>query len=130
MANHLKENRDFYNDRPRPGFIPYVYPHPLTKDLVLSGAPADRAVHLSWQIKTILPLTSTWRIDYASQTGTVYLPVTGIVSSTHTHTLTGLTNYVWYTVTLNAMLDSTRFLTDTVRVMPTDRLTYLPLITR
>jgi hypothetical protein len=30
MANHIKENRDFYNDTPRPGYTPYQYPHPLT----------------------------------------------------------------------------------------------------
>jgi hypothetical protein len=40
----------------------------------------------------------------------------------------GLTNYVWYTVTLEAMQGSTSFLDDTVRVMPTDRRVYLPLL--
>lgn len=36
----------------------------------------------------------------------------------------------WYTVTLNAMLDDTAFLTDTVHVRPTDIFVYLPLIVR
>ena len=44
------------------------------------------------------------------------------------YTLTGLTNYQWYTVTLNAMVDSTPILTDTVRVMPTNFLVRLPLM--
>jgi hypothetical protein len=44
--------------------------------------------------------------------------------------LTSLTNYTGYTVTLSALLDSTSFLSDTVRVMPTDRLVYLPLVTK
>jgi len=61
---------------------------------------------------------------------TPYLPITGIISSTRAYSVTGLTNYAWYTVTLNALLDSSPFLTDTVRVMPTDRLVYLPLVTR
>jgi len=26
---HIKENRDFYNGRQRPGYTPYTYPHPL-----------------------------------------------------------------------------------------------------
>ena len=46
------------------------------------------------------------------------------------YTLTGLTNYVRYTVTLHAMVDSTAWLSNTARVMPTDRLVYLPLIYR
>jgi hypothetical protein len=55
------------------------------------------------------------------------VPITGIPGPTRAYTLTGLTNYVWYTVTLNATLDSVPFLTDTVRAMPTDLFVYLPL---
>ena len=59
-----------------------------------------------------------------------------IISPTRACSLTGLTNYTWYTVTLNAMLalslpnglESAPFLTDTVRVMPTDVFIYLPLV--
>ena len=99
-------------------------------EVELRGTPGNRAIYLTWQINTPLPVTSTWRIDYTSGTGTAYLPITGVISSTRTYSLTGLTNYAWYTVTLNAMLDSTPFLTDTVRVMPTDRLVYLPLVAK
>ncbi len=98
--------------------------------LVLRGVPSDRVIRLSWQVNAILPPTSTWQIDYQSGTGTLYTPITGIVSPTRAYTLTGLTNYVWYTVTLNTMLDSTPWLTDTVHVMPTDRFVYLPLVMR
>jgi len=41
-----------------------------------------------------------------------------------------LTNYARYTVTLNAMLDTAPFLTDTVHIMPTDIFVYLPLVIR
>ncbi len=98
--------------------------------LLLRGAPADQAIRLSWTVNTTLPLTSTWQIDYQSGTGTLYVPITGIVSPTRAYTLTGLTNGVWYTVTLNAMLDAIPVLTDTVYVMPADQLMYLPLILR
>jgi hypothetical protein len=97
-------------------------------EVALHGAPANQAIYLTWQTNTPLPMTSTWRIDYTGQTGTVYLPITGIISSTRAYSLTGLTNYTWYTVTLSAMLDSTPFLSDTVRVMPTDILMYLPVV--
>jgi uncharacterized Zn-binding protein involved in type VI secretion len=29
--HHLQEGRDFFNDTPRPGYVPYVYPHPLVQ---------------------------------------------------------------------------------------------------
>ena len=30
VADHLKEDRDFYNKIQKPGYTPYTYPHPLT----------------------------------------------------------------------------------------------------
>ena len=107
----------------------HIYKIPLS-ELELRAWPRNQLVNLNWDVNVTLPATSTWRIDYGSQTGTAYLPITDIISPTRAYTLTGLTNYVWYTVTLNAMLDSTPFLTDTVHVMPTDKLVYLPLVTK
>jgi hypothetical protein len=97
--------------------------------LVLTGIPADQTIHLNWTHDGItLPVTSTWKIDYQSTTGTVYVPINIVTSTVHAYALTDLSNYVWYTVTLNAMLDTTPFLTDTVRVMPTDKSVYLPMV--
>jgi len=95
--------------------------------LILQGAPADRAIRLTWSVSATLPVTSTWRIGYYSQTVASPVYVSGLVSPTRAYTLTGLINYTWYTVTLNAMLNSTPFLTDTIKSMPTDRLVYLPV---
>jgi parallel beta-helix repeat protein len=101
----------------------------FVQTLRLRGTPANQAIHLAWTVNATLLPTSTWRIDYASETGTVLLPPISIPTSTvRSYTLTGLTNYVWYTVTLNAMVDATPILTDTVRVMPTDIFVYLPLL--
>ncbi|MBN2005853.1 MAG: hypothetical protein JXA21_21020 [Anaerolineae bacterium] len=226
MADHIQEGRDFFNGIPRPDYMPYVYPHPLTQDVLLTAAPldraarldwdvvtafafpisttwrieyvtgsaapivaasglvstthaytltgltngvsysvtlngvvnlatlgetrlytataavtpgasglvlrgrgADRAAHLDWSLSGALPATSTWTIAYQSP-GTVYLPVTGLTNTLRAYTLTGLTNYAWYTVTLNAVLDATPILTGTVHVMPTDINVYLPLVLR
>jgi hypothetical protein len=113
-----------YNNPPSIGAFEFL------SRLVLRGTPSDSRICLAWTISGTLPPTSTWQIDYGSQTGTAYLPITSIISPTRAYTLTGLTNYVWYTVTLNAMLDASPILIDTVRVMPTDRFVYLPLILR
>jgi hypothetical protein len=129
-SDHVQENRDYFNDTPRPGYVPYEYPHPLTKDLHLSGTPGDRTIHLNWAVRTLLPATTTWRIAYYSETVTAPLSVSGIVSPTRSYVLSGLTNYTWYTVTLSAMGDAAPIVSDTVRVMPTDRFTYLPLLFR
>jgi len=102
----------------------------VAEPLALHGAPADKAIRLSWTVTGTLPVTSTWQIDYQSQSGTLYTPITGIISPTRAYTLTGLTNYVWYTVTLNAMSGSASLLADTVRVMPTGIFVYLPLVLR
>jgi cysteine-rich repeat protein len=29
MTDHIKENRDFYNDLRKPGYTPYTFPHPM-----------------------------------------------------------------------------------------------------
>jgi hypothetical protein len=41
--DHIKENRDYYNDTPRPGYTPYTYPHPLA---AVSSAQPSPPVHL------------------------------------------------------------------------------------
>jgi parallel beta-helix repeat protein len=99
--------------------------------LTLYGTPGDRTIRLYWTVNISLPVTSTWRISY--YTDTIAWPVVATDTLTYTartYALTGLTNYVWHTVTLKAMLDSTPFLTDTVRAMPTDRKVVLPLVMR
>ncbi|MEJ5309854.1 MAG: NosD domain-containing protein [Anaerolineae bacterium] len=110
------------------GSAPDVGAHEFMLTLRLHGTPGNRAIHLNWTVEGVLPTTSTWRLGYYSQTVSSPVTITGIISPTRAYTLTGLTNYQWYTVTLNAMVNSTPILTDTVRVMPTDRFVYLPVV--
>jgi len=122
---------DDKDGRPRPQGARWdIGAYEFAPSLALSGAPANRAIHLTWTVNVTPPVTSTWRIDYYSRTVASTVSFTGITNTTRAYTLAGLTNYAWYTVTLNAMLGSTPFLTDTVRVMPTDRFVYLPIILR
>jgi hypothetical protein len=96
--------------------------------LNLHGAPADGAIHLTWEPSGTLPSSHTWHIDYYTQTASVYT-ATEPLSTTRSTVLTEhVQNYQWYTVTLNAMVDSTVIVSDTVRVMPTDILVHLPLM--
>jgi len=99
-------------------------------ELMLQGEPADEAIRLTWAITGTLPPTSTWRIDYYTQTLNVFT-ATNPFSLTRSAVLTEhVHNYDWYTVTLHAMDGATFWLSDTVRVMPTDRFVFLPLILR
>lgn len=99
-----------------------------TPYLMLHGMPADRAIQLVWVVSGTLPVTTTWRIAYYSQTIASSLTATAPLSTTRAYTLTGLTNRTWYTVALNAMLHLTPILTDVVHVMPTDYLAHLPVV--
>ncbi|MBN1580061.1 MAG: hypothetical protein JXA89_05115, partial [Anaerolineae bacterium] len=96
--------------------------------LILRATPADRALDLAWSVNGVLPVTTTWWIAYDGPTGDQPSPITGIVSATRAYALAGLTNYVPYTVTLNAILDSTPLMTSTVRAIPTDIAVYLPIV--
>jgi hypothetical protein len=98
--------------------------------LVLRGAPADRAIRLSWTVNTTLPVTSTWQLDYESEGDTSLVPPLSLPHATRAHTLSGLTNGLWYTVTLRSMLGSNVVLADAVRVMPTGQFVHLPLVLR
>ena len=75
-----------------------------------------------------LPTTTTWRISYSGPAGDQPSPISGLASGTRSATLTGLTNYTVYDITVNAMLSGAPILTDTVSVMPTDLLLYLPMV--
>jgi hypothetical protein len=101
-----------------------------TTGLSLHGVPADQAVYLTWEVTGILPVTSTWQISYAGPPGDQPSPIPDLPEPTRAYTLTGLVNYELYTITLNAMLDGTPILTDTMSVMPSDLITYLPVVAR
>jgi hypothetical protein len=131
----IEKDRDYFLREPNmedDGFVyePYIYPHPLTRELNLTGIPANQAIHLNWEVCTSLPVTSTWRINYDGTPGDEPSPITGIVSPTRTYPLTGMTNYEMYTITLSAMVDTTVIVSDTVCVMPTDIFVYLPIVQR
>jgi hypothetical protein len=97
-------------------------------DLSLTGIPADETIYLSWEVDVSLPVTTTWKISYAGPPGDQPSPITGLAEPTRAYTLTGLTNYAPYTITLNARLNSTPILTDTVALMPTDITLHLPVV--
>jgi len=106
----------------------------LTWDVLaldLRGSGRDRVIHLDWRVNAELPAAATWHIDYYTTAVTAPFTATDPVSATRVYTLTDhVYNYQWYTVTVKAMSDTTVVVSDTVRVMPTDRLLWLPLVLR
>jgi parallel beta-helix repeat protein len=110
------------------GSAPDIGAYEFEPALALHAAPGNVSIRLNWEVNVTLPPTTTWHIDYYTQTATIYT-VTDPYSTTRSLVLTDhVQNYQWYTVTLSSMLDSTFWLSDTVRVMPTDRFVYLPLV--
>ena len=110
------------------GQRPDIGAYEFQPSLTLFASPGDNRVDLGWRVNVTLPVTSTWRISYRSQSGTANVPVSGIPSAAREYNLAGLTNYVWYTVTLGSMFGDTMALSDSVRVMPTDLLMFLPVV--
>jgi parallel beta-helix repeat protein len=96
--------------------------------LHLVGTPDNQTIHLNWTVNITLPVPVTWMISYTGPNG-VEPPITGLANATRAYTLSGLTNYAWYTVTLTA-IGTDPELSDTVRLMPTDKFIYLPVVKR
>ena len=71
------------------------------------------------------PISTTWTIDYLGLIGDQTPPITDIPGDKRTYALTGLSNYTWYTFTLTT---DPAWLADTVTLMPTDHLIYMPLV--
>lgn len=105
------------------GAAPDIGADEYTPSLNLFATPANQAAYLTWEVSGSLPVTATWQISYDGPS-----LITGLDNETRAYTLTGLTNYSLYTITLNAMVDGTAILTDTVTVMPTDLFVYLPVV--
>jgi hypothetical protein len=106
------------------GTAPDLGAYELIPALTLSGRPSNQTIHLSWTVNVTMPVTSTWTISYDGTPGDKASPITEISLDTRSYALTGLTNYEWYQVTLST---TPPMLTDTVRIMPTDMLIFLPL---
>jgi hypothetical protein len=113
------------------GAAPDIGAFEFVPRLELYGSPGDQTIYLDWVVNGTLPPTTTWRIDYTTSTLTAPFTATEPLSTTRSTVLTdNVENYQWYTVTLHAMAGETSWLSDTVRVMPTDVFVYLPLIQR
>jgi parallel beta-helix repeat protein len=95
--------------------------------LILNGVSGNHTISLMWLVNVALPPSTTWTITYDGPTGDLPSPITGLTEPTHSYVLTGLTNYEWYDITLISV-GSAPVLSDTVRLMPTDQLVYLPLV--
>ncbi len=99
--------------------------------LKLNGSPTDGGINLTWTVNATIPVTSTWRISYQPTAGGSTVVATDVLNgAARSYSLTGLTNGTWYTVTLEAMLNATPFLTDTITTLATDQQIYLPVVIR
>ena len=98
--------------------------------LTVGGGAGDGTIGLVWTVNGALPSGVTWRVSYAGPAGSPPSPISGLVNSTRSLTITGLTNYTVYTVTVEAMDGPTVILSDSIELMPTDQQQFLPLLFR
>lgn len=115
-----------YGDEP----VVHVYQIETPPVVRLNGRPADRAIHLTWQVSAAVPLSATWQISYLGGPGSPPSPISGLDAELRAFSLSQLTNYIPYSLTLNAMLEAAPLLTATLRLAPTDRIMFLPLAER
>lgn len=96
--------------------------------LALAGTARDQQVILSWSVNANLQPATTWRITYSPAGGSPPSPISNLPLSMRTYSVSNLNNDVTYTFTLNALLSGSPILTDSVSLVPTDNLVFLPLI--
>jgi hypothetical protein len=97
----------------------------FTPALTLHGYASSQTAILDWSVNVTLSPTMTWTIDYSSPPGDQLPPIYGIPVEIRTYTLSGLTNYLWYTFTLTT---DPAWLTDTVALLPTDHIILMPIV--
>jgi hypothetical protein len=107
------------------GAAPDLGAYEFEPQMELHATPGDQTIYLSWAVNVTLPATTTWTIAYDGPAGVPPSPIVGLAEPTRTYTLTGLTNYQLYTVTLTT---DPQMLTDTVMLTPSDHLIRLPLV--
>jgi hypothetical protein len=119
---------------PRPvGGAPDMGAYELQALLYLSAWPGNQRAHLAWQLLSDHPALFSFAISCTvSPHGSTAFPpflITGLPTTTRAYTLTGLTNYLWYTVVVEAQDERGDLLARSppAVVMPTDRYIYLPL---
>jgi hypothetical protein len=70
MAEHLKKNRDYYNNTQRPGYKPYTYPHPLTIQFSPPPKTDFNAPTVPQNVRVVSTTSRTIQIAWDSSTDT------------------------------------------------------------
>jgi hypothetical protein len=139
---HLKEDSPAINaareegiavdldGQPRPvGGAPDMGAYERQQLLRLSAWPGDERVYLAWRVAMNDPLLSSFAISYTdgSDGGST---ISGLPTTTLAFTLTGLTNYVWYTVVVEGwdVGEEALMRSNPAVAMPTDHFVYLPVV--
>lgn len=100
--------------------------------IYLMGVPLDKALRLYWKINlNLVPGVNSYGIE-ACKEGTQECVTIYVDNQTSTYLLSGLTNYQRYRVRVDALdVSGGRIESSNVIVLfPTDRVIYLPLVTR
>ncbi|HPN53574.1 MAG TPA: peptidoglycan DD-metalloendopeptidase family protein [Anaerolineaceae bacterium] len=108
----------------------YFHRFSVGDPVTLSVQPVSGTANLAWEVYADLPATSTWQITYSGPAGSQPSPITGISHAVRNFSLSGLTNGAMYTITLNAVVNAQAVTTDTVSVMPSDKLIFLPVVAK